>query len=208
MPSDYDDELWELVPEDPGPPPAHLVRFVESLGRRDGSVLDLGCGDGRLTLSLRGRHIVAADVSRVALERARPRVAEHDIELVELTPGAVLPWDDGTFELVLLAETIEHVVDTQTLLSEARRVLRPGGELAVTTPAHGRRTGLSMLMRGFERSFDPLSPHVRFFTRRSLSALLDEMGFDVTSVKRDKGTLLARANKDGPPMAGRRGTAS
>ena len=195
MPSTYDDELWELVPEDPGPPPDHLVEFVHSLGRRDGAALDLGCGDGRLTLELRARHIVGADVSRVALDRARPRVGGRGIELVELTPGAVLPFDDGAFDLVLMAETIEHVVDVQSLLSELRRVLRPGGELAVTTPAHGRRSGLSMLLRGFERSFDPLSPHIRFFSRSSLAALLEEMGFDVKSVKRHKGTLLARATR-------------
>jgi ubiquinone/menaquinone biosynthesis C-methylase UbiE len=195
LPSRYDDELWELVPEDPGPPPKHLVEFVHSLGRRDGAALDLGCGDGRLTLELRARRIVGADVSRVALERARGRVAERDVELVELTPGAVLPFDDSSFDLVLLAETIEHVVDVQSLLSEARRVLRPGGEIAVTTPAHGRRTGWSMLLRGFERSFDPLSPHVRFFSRESLRALLDEMGFDVKSVKAANGTLLARATR-------------
>ena len=195
MASRYDDELWELVPDDPGPPPDHLVEFVHSLGRREGAALDLGCGDGRLTLELRAREIVGADVSRVALDRARPRVGERDIELVELTPGAVLPFEDGRFDLVLMAETIEHVVDVQSLLSEVRRVLRPGGELAVTTPAHGRGSGLSMLLRGFERSFDPLSPHIRFFTRASLSRLLDEMGFDVQSVKRRKGTLLARATR-------------
>ena len=195
MPSEYDDELWELVPEDPGPPPAHLVEFVGSLGRREGAVLDLGCGDARLTRHLRGRHIVGGDVSAVALDRARRRLAKSDIELVELTPGAVLPFADGSFDLVLCAETIEHVADTQTFLSEARRVLAPGGEIAVTTPAHGRRTGLSLLLRGFERTFDPLSPHLRFFSRDSLRELLDEMGFDVRSVRRAKGTLLVRATR-------------
>ena len=193
MPSEYDDELWALVPEDPGPPPAHLVEFVRALDRRDGAVLDLGCGDGRLTIELRARRIVGADVSRVALDRARARVADRGIELVELTPGAVMPFDDGEFDLVLLAETIEHVADVQTLLAEARRVLRPDGELAVTTPAHGRRTGLSLLIRGFERSFDPLSPHVRFFSRDSLRGMLREAGFDVRSVSARRGTLLAHA---------------
>lgn len=195
MASEYDDELWELVPEEPGPPPAHLTGFVQSLGRREGSVLDLGCGDGRLTLELRAGRVVGADVSRVALDRARARVAGHDIELVELTAGTVLPFDDGAFDLVLCAETIEHVVDTQALLSEARRVLKPGGELAVTTPAHGRITGLSLFLRGFERAFDPLSPHLRFFSRNSLTALLGEMGFAVRSVRRSSGTLLARATR-------------
>jgi ubiquinone/menaquinone biosynthesis C-methylase UbiE len=195
LPSGYDDELWELVPEDPGPPPKDLVDFVESLERRDGAALDLGCGDGRLTLALRAKRIVGADVSHVALERARSRVEERGIELVELTPGAPLPFDDGAFDLVLIAETIEHVVDVQTLLSEARRVLQPGGELAITTPAHGRLTGLSLLFRGFERSFDPLSPHIRFFSRESLAGLLDEMGFDVKSIVSRNGTLLARATR-------------
>ena len=79
---------------------------------------------------------------------------------------------------MLCAETLEHVRDVQLLLSEARRVLRPGGALAVTTPAHGRRDGLSILTGGFERMFDPLSPHLRFLTRRSLSELLDALGFE------------------------------
>jgi ubiquinone/menaquinone biosynthesis C-methylase UbiE len=195
VPSEYDDELWELVPEDPGSPPGHLAEFVRSLGRSEGAALDLGCGDGRLTLELRARRIVGADVSPVALARARPRVDQHDVELVEVTPGAVLPFDDGEFDLVLLAETIEHVVDVQSLLSEVRRVLKPGGELAVTTPAHGRLTGFGLLLRGFERTFDPLSPHIRFFSQHSLAGLLDEMGFDVQSLKRRRGTLLARATR-------------
>jgi ubiquinone/menaquinone biosynthesis C-methylase UbiE len=195
VPSEYDDELWSLVPEEPGPPRRHIVEFVHSLGRRDGVVLDLGCGDGRLTLELRGRGVVGADVSRVALDRARRRLQEHDVELVELTPGAVMPFDDGAFDLVLVAETVEHVVDVQALLKEAHRVTAPGGEIAVTTPAHARRTGLSMLIRGFERVFDPLSPHVRFFSSSSLRGVLEEAGFTDASIARRKHTLLARAKR-------------
>jgi 2-polyprenyl-3-methyl-5-hydroxy-6-metoxy-1,4-benzoquinol methylase len=92
-------------------------------------------------------------------------------------------------------ETIEHVRDVQLFLSEIRRVLRPGGGLALTTPAHSRFDALRLLARGFESGFDPLSPHLRFFTRRSLTKLLDAMGFDVTSVKRRNGTLFVRATR-------------
>ena len=193
MPSEYNDEIWALVPDEPGRPPGHVVEFVQSLGRRDGAVLDLGCGDGRLTLQLRGHHIVGADVSAVALDRARRRLEDHDVELVELTPGAVMPFGDATFDLVLLADTIEHVVDVPTLLKEAYRVTAPGGEIAVTTPAHSRRLGLSMLLRGFEHTFDPLSPHVRFFSRSSLREVLEEAGFRLQAVTRRKHTLFARA---------------
>jgi SAM-dependent methyltransferase len=190
--SRYDDELWELVPEDPGPPRSHLVEFVRSLGS-PGRALDLGCGDGRLTGELDAAQLTAADVSAVALARARRRVPRASI--VQLEPDAPLPLEDSSFDLVLCAETLEHVRDVQLILSEARRVLRPGGELALTTPAHGRLTGLAILAGGFERRFDPLSPHVRFLTAGSLRRLLRELGFELSSLRRRAGTLLVRANR-------------
>ena len=113
----------------------------------------------------------------------------------ELEPDAPLPLGDGEFELVLCAETLEHVRDVQLLLSEARRVLAAGGTLAITTPANGRSTALGLLARGFESEFDPLSPHIRFFTRRSLARVLDELGFEVASLRRSAGTLLAVAKR-------------
>ena len=192
MPSRYDDEIWRLVPEDAGPPPAHLAAFARSLDT-GGRVLDLGAGDGRLSAELGASELTLADVSEVALGRAAARLPQAVTVLVD--PDAPLPLEDSSFDLVLCAETLEHVRDVQLLLSEARRVLVPGGTLAVTTPAHGRRTGLAAAALGFEREFDPLSPHLRFFTARSLRGLLDQMGFDVPSLDTRAGTLLARATR-------------
>jgi ubiquinone/menaquinone biosynthesis C-methylase UbiE len=155
--------------------------------------LDLGCGDGRLSGLIPAAHLTLADVSAVALERAGRRLPEA--ARVELEPDAALPLEDSAFDLVVCAEVLEHVRDVQLLLSEARRVLRPGGALAATTPAHGRSDGLAILARGFERSFDPLSPHLRFLTRRSLGGLLEGMGFDVRSMRRKDGTLMALATR-------------
>jgi SAM-dependent methyltransferase len=180
--SRFDDELWELVPDDPGPPPAHLVEFVRSLGPA-ARALDLGCGDGRLTAELDAAELTAADVSEVALDRARARLP--GAQLVELEPDAPLPFADGSFELVLCAETAEHVRDLQLFLSEVRRVLAPGGVLALTTPATPPLT----------RPGHPLSPHLRRFTKRSLQTLLGELGFEVESLRRRAGTLLARARR-------------
>ena len=187
----YQDELWELVPEDPGPPPAHLVDFVRGLGAAD-RVLDLGCGDGRLTVELDARELTAADISLVALKRARTRL---DATLVLMEPETALPFEDSAFDLVLCAETLEHVHDTQGVLSELRRVLAPGGRLAITTPAHGRRTGLSVLLYGFERCFDPLSPHLRFYSKASLLHVLDVMGFETGELRTAEGTLMAIAER-------------
>jgi SAM-dependent methyltransferase len=181
--SRYDDELWELVPDEPHEAPSHLREFVYSLGRAR-SALDLGCGDGTLTAELQAAELTGADVSAVALERAGRRLGP-DARLTELEPDGPLPFGDGEFELVLCAETIEHVRDVQLLLSEARRVLRPGGTLALTTPA----------ARPLMRPPHPLSPHLRFLTRRSLRELLGELGFELRSLERRAGTLLARATR-------------
>jgi SAM-dependent methyltransferase len=182
MASRYDDELWELVPVDPGPPPSHLTDFVRGLGRAE-RALDVGCGDGRLTAELDAAALTGADVSGVALERARARLPEA--ELVELDPDAPFPLDDASFDLVLCAETVEHVRDVQLLLSEIRRVLRPAGELALTTPA----------TPPLVRPEHPLSPHLRRFTRRSLARVLGDLGFELRSLERRSGTLLARATR-------------
>jgi ubiquinone/menaquinone biosynthesis C-methylase UbiE len=180
----YDEELWELVPEETGPPPAHLAEFVRSLAHAH-VALDLGIGDGRLAAELAASSLTGADVSSTALGRAHRRLP--GARLVQVAPDEPLPFEDNEFDLVVCVETIEHIRDVQLALSEIRRVLRPGGTLALTTPAASR---WRVLLRGLE---SPFSPHVRAFTRRSLRTTLETMGFQVLSLEVRHGTLMAVA---------------
>lgn len=180
----YDDELWEQIPEDPGPPPEHLAEFVRSLAEAD-RALDLGVGDGRLATYLAARDLTGADVSQVALDRARPRLAGATLVLVE--PDAPLPFADNEFDLVVCIETLEHIRDLQLALSEIRRVLRPGGRFALTTPLASRWRSL---LHGVEH---PFSPHLRAFTKQSLRGILGAMGFQVLELDTARGTLMALA---------------
>jgi ubiquinone/menaquinone biosynthesis C-methylase UbiE len=177
MASRYDDELWELVPEGRVPPPEACAWLASLEPARH--ALDLGCGDGALSTAIRAERLTLADVSTVALARARARLPDADT--AELEPDAQLPFADGTFDLVVCTETLEHVRDVQLFLSEVRRVLAPGGRVAITTPAHRRLV----------RVPDPFSPHLRFLTKRSLRALLGRMGFDVRQLTRRRGGLFA-----------------
>jgi 2-polyprenyl-3-methyl-5-hydroxy-6-metoxy-1,4-benzoquinol methylase len=182
--------VWQTLPE--GLEPAHFalrLRFLlECVRDRVGSgprVLDVGCGEGRFAAELMraGAHVVAVDVAEEALRRARSRHPELDARLVPIDG----PWEleDASFDLVWAGETIEHVADTAALLSELRRVLRSGGSLVASTPAHGRlsRARLALSPRAFAQHFDPLGEHLRFYDRRTLSGLLDGFGFEQIEVR-------------------------
>jgi SAM-dependent methyltransferase len=186
------DRYWAAEREYRGPAPEPQATFVRELAPA-GAVLDLGCGDGRLSVELRAGELTAADVSLVALKRARKRLPEATMVLIE--PGRRLPFEDESFELVLCADTIQEVQDVAQLVSDVKRVLAPGGMLALTTPAHGRRTGLRVLRRGFGQVFDPRAPALRYLTPKSLGDLLDLAGFHGITIDRDDGQLLATARR-------------
>ena len=80
-------------------------------------VLDLGCGDGRWRpAGATGRRVTGVDPSRVALERAR--AAHPELELVAAAEDGRLPFDDAPFDVVTCLHVLQHVADTQALLSE------------------------------------------------------------------------------------------
>lgn len=158
------------------------------------SVLDLGCGDGAFAAVLAGAgaQVTAADVADEALRRAAERAP--GVSTARLEEGAPLPFSEDAFDLVWAGETLEHVADVTGLLSEVRRVLRWGGTLLVTTPNQARVAVAVDALRGraLERRFDPRSDHLRFFTARSLEAMIREAGFADVRVKALDGPFIAR----------------
>jgi SAM-dependent methyltransferase len=116
-----------------------------------------------------------ADVAEEALRRARGRAAA---EAVKLSEGAALPFAEDAFDAVWLGETLEHVADVVGLLADVRRVLRWGGRLLVTTPWHPR------LIVASDTHFDPRSDHLRFFSTRTLRAVLADAGFAEIDIHR------------------------
>jgi ubiquinone/menaquinone biosynthesis C-methylase UbiE len=159
-------------------------------------VLDLGCGEGDFAaaaVQAGAAEAVGVDVAAEAIRRARARHPDLRFERVDDT----LPENDAGFDLIWCSEVLEHVLDTARLLSEARRVLRTGGTLLVTTPAHGLRRRLGLALRGWEEHFDPRGPDLRFYTARSLTDLLEDFGFEAIEVRTDGPHLFASARRAG-----------
>jgi SAM-dependent methyltransferase len=194
---DYYEELWQRLPEHLTPPDWELRRgFLLGEVHAGDRALDLGCGAGEFTAPLAeaAAHALGVDVAEAALTRARALHPKLDFRLIPV--DGPLPLDDNAFDLVWSSEVIEHVADTGRWLSEVRRVLAPGGRLLLTTPDHGR---LRVALGGIERFSEPRGDHLHLYTRRSLTALLEEFGFGEIAIRGAGGlplfrrVLLARA---------------
>jgi SAM-dependent methyltransferase len=162
--------IWRAVPEDAEPERFAVRRaFLLEHVAAEARVLDLGCGDGRFGLELRGAaaEVVGVDVAQEAVRRARAR----GLEAVVVSEGAALPFGEDAFDVVWAGEVLEHVADVVGLLAEVRRVLAWGGTLLATTPWHGR------IVVASDAHFDPRSDHLRFFSARTLRAVLGDAGF-------------------------------
>src|SRR5690606_28794714 len=76
------------------------------------------------------------DISETALAEARRFcVAERPIEWLQ-ADAEQLPLDDNTFDVAVLCEILEHVVDLGAVVREAERVVKPGGRVVVSVPAN------------------------------------------------------------------------
>jgi 2-polyprenyl-6-hydroxyphenyl methylase/3-demethylubiquinone-9 3-methyltransferase len=162
-------------------------------------VLDVGCGDGgpAAELAKHGARVTGTDPSAVALELARR--AHPELELIKTEPDGRLSFDDSSFDAAVCLHVLEHVADTQLLLSEVRRILVPGGIIALAVRCHSRLKNVAIALAAFERHFDPLEPVLRFYTRRSLTRALTLLGFGEVELRTRGGvpflreSLLARA---------------
>lgn len=195
MSGEYFDAIWETIPSGHRHHQDDLAALIPAFVGDARDVLDLGCGDGRHLAALAGSGaaVTGADRSQLALARAAERAPTAT--LVQVAESERLGLKDNAFDRVWCAGTIEHVVDTQTVLSEIRRVLRPGGQLLVITPAHTFGTRLKLAFTGWEHHFDPFSSRLRFYTARSLGSALDDCGFEVLAIERQGGLLTARASR-------------
>jgi SAM-dependent methyltransferase len=161
----------------------HHLKFAEvrrQLPAGCGRLLDIGCGPGTFIGTLpEAVECVGTDLAAPQIEYANSEYGTPRHRFVCVKSGP-LPFEDATFDAVTVIELIEHLPrpDLQTLLGEARRVLRPGGKLVLTTPNYA---SLWPLLEKIVNARAPVTyedQHISFFTPGRLRAQLEILGFD------------------------------
>lgn len=148
------------------------------LGVKPAKVLEIGCGSGTRLNAFKklGWDVEGQEVDPLAAKYCKDNygVEVHCGELVALG----LP--ESTYDVVLMSHVLEHLANPQQILEAAFRLIKPGGELRISTP---NAEGLSLKIHG-KNSFllDP-PRHLSLHTRGSLSKLFENIGFSQFEIK-------------------------
>lgn len=150
-----------------------VVERHRPTGAAPGRLLDIGCSIGRLPHLAHGRgfEVLGLELGGRAAQMARER---YGLEVIEQTlEGAA--FESGSFEVVTLIETLEHLPEPRTMVREIHRLLAPGGLFLVGVP-NGSSLGV-MVLRGQARTFN--RNHLIFFDEGTLGRFLEDEGFEV-----------------------------
>jgi 2-polyprenyl-3-methyl-5-hydroxy-6-metoxy-1,4-benzoquinol methylase len=157
--------------------------------KHGGVFLDIGCGKGRLGAFLKQKFDAKVTGIEIFPEYAAiaskclDEVLCGNIEVLELAAFS------DQFEYIIFSDSLEHLLDPKSAVNKAKDLLRSDGALLLSVPnIRNFRVTLPLVFLGkFEYQDEGLldRTHLRFFTRSSISNLLESCGFEVESIKYD-----------------------
>jgi methionine biosynthesis protein MetW len=161
--------------------PHEIFDTVSSVLETGNKILDVGCGDGFFSHYIKDKFkkmYGAEIVGEVALIAQKQNIIVSVMDL-----NMSLSYKDNTFDAVICSDVIEHLFDPGLLLTEIYRVLRPNGQLVLTTPNIRNFRNLYTLV--FKGIFPQTSPdtfvwgggHLHFFTREDIKNIFNKAGF-------------------------------
>ncbi|MDX1980818.1 MAG: methyltransferase domain-containing protein [Bryobacteraceae bacterium] len=197
IPGQVDADLWN----------EHYARYLfASRLARGRRVVDLGSGSGYGTAALAesAAHVTGVEISDEAVRYAAERYASPKVEFVNAS-ATETGLEKGSYDLVVAFEVIEHLSNWADLLREAKRLLKPSGQLIISTPnrdyyAESRRLAgpnpyheHEFDFAEFDQALRELFPHVSLFTQNHAGAVVFQpLGKTAgTELRMDRGTAQA-----------------
>jgi ubiquinone/menaquinone biosynthesis C-methylase UbiE len=115
----------------------HLHRYIWAATLvKDKRVLDLASGEGygSALLARQASHVCGVDIDDAAIRHASTRYSKANLQFVKGSITNVPIPENQSFDVIVCFEAIEHIEDHEALLSEVKRLLKPGGIFIVSTP--------------------------------------------------------------------------
>jgi SAM-dependent methyltransferase len=127
-------------------------------------ILEIGCGTGHnLVMLKRFGEVDAVEIDAAARTIASERLGRP---VMEAPLPALTGVEDGAYDLVALLDVLEHVAEDRAALTRIAGLLRPGGRILITVPAHPWMWS----------AHDVVNHHKRRYTRKSLRAVVEAAG--------------------------------
>ncbi len=181
-------DLWGVYAEDwayrTEPGTAALWRTIldECEVAPGNELLDLGCGGGGLAVlaAERGATVSGYDASESLSRIAARRVPSGDFQLGDLES---LPYADASFDIVTACNSLQFCDDQKKAVLEARRVVKPGGKLAIGMWCEPERCEISAVFKVIQSTMSapPPDKHLSLAVREHLLSLLASAGATVHS---------------------------
>ena len=161
-----------------------LFPFIPLKAKRH---LDLGCGTGATGKILKEERnveeVVGIEIIEEAYEKAKKnldRVILGNIETMDL------PFEDDYFDSITCGDVLEHLIDPVGVLKKLSRVIDPEGAIVISMPNIRYYEIVAMLSVGAWTYMDQGlmdSTHLRFYTRESIVAMIEDAGLEVASIQ-------------------------
>ena len=163
-----------------------LEKVLRSLP--SGKFCDLGCGRGALLRQMQDHHTCyGTDFDSGAVSHCKSQGLT--VEQIDLNEAKQLPFPNVTFDVIVITEVCEHLLEPENALRVVKRHLKVGGTFIVTVPNAVPLFARLKLLFGrtvsglhFPSPETKQTGHIRFYTIESMSRLLRQEGFEISAV--------------------------
>lgn len=162
----------------------NIIKIIKRY-KKPQSLLDVGCGIGVFLQCVKkvGWNAIGVDMNASAVEYARSRGLAVRLGKIE-----ELKFKSGSFDVITLFQTIEHIEDPLNTLKKAYSLLRKGGLLIITTP--NEESFMAKVLGKFWFGYRNIE-HLYFFNEQSLAAMQEKVGFRKIKINGENGRTLS-----------------